>query len=222
MYEEILKFGAEIVRALRRATAPVLVYIPPGAELRGGAWAVVDPNVNSARMEMYADPEASKNFDRRGSIDDVLVKTETGREAEGRAREMEAELLQCEKSAKAREKELQPIYHEDIIPWRDSRRVLYWRLRRLLLQNEQERRIQSAVQTADSMDHGAASATLRRWFTEDRGETQACDDNSVLERNLRAIKQDAVMQAVNGLVMDLTPSQRAEFIRKLTALEMEQ
>ena len=58
MYEQILKFGAEIVRALRGATAPVLVYIPPGAELRGGAWAVVDPNVNAARMEMYADTDA--------------------------------------------------------------------------------------------------------------------------------------------------------------------
>lgn len=56
--------------------------------------------------------ELSKNFDRRGSIDDVLVKTDAGREAESRAREMETELLQCEKSAKAREKELQPIYHE--------------------------------------------------------------------------------------------------------------
>lgn len=58
MYEQILKFGAEIVRALRGATSPVLVYIPPGAELRGGAWAVVDPSINSLRMEMYADSEA--------------------------------------------------------------------------------------------------------------------------------------------------------------------
>ncbi|XP_063545623.1 acetyl-CoA carboxylase [Cydia strobilella] len=311
MYEEILKFGAEIVRALRHATAPVLVYIPPGGELRGGAWAVVDPSVNSARMEMYADPEArggvleaegivevkfkqrdtlkamqrldpelqrliariaelkdqiadlSKRFDRRGSIDDVLVRTEAGREAENKARELETELQLCEKKAQQREKELHPIYHEiavhfaelhdtaermlekgcifDIIPWKDSRRFLYWRLRRLLLQNLQERRVQHAVrQAAEDMDQGAAAAALRRWFTEDQGETQSHqwerdneavskwfeaqtgDDNSVLERNLRAIKQDSVMNAVNYLVMELTPSQRAEFIRKLTALEMEQ
>ncbi|CAB3233549.1 unnamed protein product [Arctia plantaginis] len=58
MYEQVLKFGAEIVRALRGASAPVLVYVPPGAELRGGAWAVVDPSVNAQRMEMYADPDA--------------------------------------------------------------------------------------------------------------------------------------------------------------------
>ncbi|KAL0809386.1 hypothetical protein ABMA28_011580 [Loxostege sticticalis] len=310
MYEQILKFGAEIVRALRGATAPVLVYIPPGAELRGGAWAVIDPSVNSLRMEMYADPEArggvleaegivevkfkqrdilktmhrmdpellrltarineikdqikeiSKNLDRRGSIDDVLIKTDVGKQAETKVRELETDLLAAEKSMKAREKELSPIYHEiaiavqfaelhdtaermlekgcifDIIPWRDSRRQLYWRLKRLLRQNEQERRVQAAM--GPTMDQGAAAATLRRWCAEDKGETQshqwehdneavckwleaqAADDNSVLERNLRAIKQDSVLQTVNSLVLDLTPSQRAEFMRKLSALDLEQ
>ncbi|XP_063836582.1 acetyl-CoA carboxylase isoform X2 [Ostrinia nubilalis] len=308
MYEQILKFGAEIVRALRGATAPVIVYIPPGAELRGGAWAVVDPSVNSLRMEMYADPEArggvleaegivevkfkqrdilktmhrmdpellrqsariaelkeqikeiSKNLDRRGSIDDVLIKTDVGKQAESKVRELETELLAAEKAVKAREKELSPIYHEvavqfaelhdtaermlekgcifDIIPWRDSRRLLYWRLKRLLRQNEQERRVQAAM--GPTMDQGAAAATLRRWCAEDKGETQshqwehdneavckwleaqAADENSVLERNLRAIKQDSVLQTVNSLVLELTPSQRAEFIRNLSSLDLDQ
>ncbi|CAH2207792.1 jg22417, partial [Pararge aegeria aegeria] len=128
----------------------------------------------------------------------------------------------------------------DIIPWRDSRRLLYWRLKRLLRQNAQELRVQAATATGpEHMDQRAAAATLRRWFTEDKGETQshqwehdneavcrwleaqAADNDSVLERNLRAIKQDAVLQTVNHLVMELTPSQRTEFIRNLTALEME-
>lgn len=309
MYEQILKFGAEIVRALRGATAPVLVYIPPGAELRGGAWAVVDPSVNSVRMEMYADPESrggileaegivevkfrqrdilktmhrmdpelmrigarvtelkeqikelSKNLDRRGSIDDVLIKTEVGRQAEAKVHELETELVAAEKSVKKREKDLGGIYHEiavhfaelhdtaermlekgcifDIIPWRNSRRLLHWRLKRLLHQNEQERRVQAAVGPSDVMDQGAAAATLRRWFTEDRGATQAhqwendnetvcrwleeqaADEDSVLNQNLNAIKQDAILQAVNALVMELTSSQRSEFVRKLTALDLE-
>ncbi|CAG9577083.1 unnamed protein product [Danaus chrysippus] len=308
MYEQILKFGAEIVRALRGASAPVLVYIPPGAELRGGAWAVVDPSVNNLRMEMYADNEArggvleaegivevkfkqrdilktmnrldpnllrlnsrvseikeqikdiSKNLDRRGSIDDVLIKTESGKQAEAKIHELETELSTAEKSIKAREKELSPIYHEiavqfaelhdtaermlekgcifDIIPWRESRNLLHWRLKRLLLQNEQERRVQTATRPA-KMDQRAAAATLRRWFTEDRGETQShqwehdnkavcgwlesqvMDNESVLERNLRAIAEDAALQACNELVRKLSPSQRAEFIRKITALDME-
>ncbi|KAK1930338.1 Acetyl-CoA carboxylase [Phytophthora citrophthora] len=32
--------------------SPVFVYIPPFAELRGGAWAVVDPNINEGTMEI--------------------------------------------------------------------------------------------------------------------------------------------------------------------------
>ncbi|KAL4711334.1 hypothetical protein ACJJTC_019175 [Scirpophaga incertulas] len=123
---------------------------------------------------------------------------------------------------------------QDIIPWRDSRKLLYWRLRRLLRQNQQERRVQAA---GGAIDQGAAAATLRRWFTEDQGATQwstitrwcatgssrrPLDEASVLERNLQAIKQDTVLHTVNSLVLELTPSQRAEFIRKLSALEMEQ
>lgn len=46
MYDEILKFGSYIVDALRKYEQPVLVYIPPHAELRGGAWVVVDPTIN--------------------------------------------------------------------------------------------------------------------------------------------------------------------------------
>lgn len=37
---------------------PVFVYLPPYAELRGGAWAVLDPTINSDMMEMYVDPRS--------------------------------------------------------------------------------------------------------------------------------------------------------------------
>jgi acetyl-CoA carboxylase/biotin carboxylase 1 len=36
----------------------VFVYIPGGAELRGGAWVVVDSQINPGHLEMYADPAA--------------------------------------------------------------------------------------------------------------------------------------------------------------------
>ncbi len=52
MYEEVLKFGAMIVDNLRTFKQPVFVYIPPKAELRGGAWVVVDPTINPDMMEM--------------------------------------------------------------------------------------------------------------------------------------------------------------------------
>jgi len=55
MYEEVLKFGAMIVDNLNTFKQPVFIYIPPGCELRGGAWVVVDPSINPNMMEMYAD-----------------------------------------------------------------------------------------------------------------------------------------------------------------------
>ena len=58
MYDQILKFGAYIVDALRTFHQPVLVYIPPYAELRGGSWVVIDPTINPLCMELYADQES--------------------------------------------------------------------------------------------------------------------------------------------------------------------
>ncbi|KAG5900050.1 hypothetical protein JTB14_016026 [Gonioctena quinquepunctata] len=58
MYEQIVKFGAYIVDGLRKYKQPIIIYIPPNGELRGGAWAVVDPTINSRYMEMYADNDS--------------------------------------------------------------------------------------------------------------------------------------------------------------------
>ncbi|KAM3610281.1 uncharacterized protein V6R79_001760 [Siganus canaliculatus] len=58
MYDQVLKFGAYIVDALRSFHQPVLVYIPPHAELRGGSWVVIDPTINPLCMELYADKES--------------------------------------------------------------------------------------------------------------------------------------------------------------------
>lgn len=38
------------------------MYLPPGAELRGGAWVVLDSTINPDMMEMYADDNS------RGSV----------------------------------------------------------------------------------------------------------------------------------------------------------
>lgn len=58
MYGEILKFGSQIVDALVDFKPPIFIYIPPGGELRGGSWVVLDPAINPDVMEMYADVEA--------------------------------------------------------------------------------------------------------------------------------------------------------------------
>ncbi|KAH0836414.1 acetyl-CoA carboxylase [Lanmaoa asiatica] len=58
MYDEILKQGSKIVDGLSNYKQPVFVYIVPNGELRGGAWVVLDPSINSSKMEMYADVDA--------------------------------------------------------------------------------------------------------------------------------------------------------------------
>ncbi|ANB10966.1 acetyl-CoA carboxylase ACC1 [Sugiyamaella lignohabitans] len=58
MYNEVLKYGSYIVDALVDFKQPIMTYIPPTGELRGGSWVVVDPTINSDMMEMYADAEA--------------------------------------------------------------------------------------------------------------------------------------------------------------------
>lgn len=64
MFDMILKFGSYIVDALREYRQPILIYIPPYGELRGGAWVVLDPKINPEFMEMYADKDSrySKNL----------------------------------------------------------------------------------------------------------------------------------------------------------------
>lgn len=58
MFDEVLKFGSMIVDALVAYQQPLFVYIPPFAELRGGAWVVVDSTINSDVMEFYAAEDA--------------------------------------------------------------------------------------------------------------------------------------------------------------------
>jgi biotin carboxylase/acetyl-CoA carboxylase carboxyltransferase component/biotin carboxyl carrier protein len=58
MFEMVLKFGAGIVDALQGYLQPVIVYIPPYGELRGGAWAVLDTKINPTCITMLADKES--------------------------------------------------------------------------------------------------------------------------------------------------------------------
>lgn len=54
LLEGVLQAGSRIVAALRAFPQPVVVYVPPRCELRGGAWVVLDTQINAARIEMFA------------------------------------------------------------------------------------------------------------------------------------------------------------------------
>jgi len=126
MFNEILKFGSLIVDNLRKYKQPVFIYLPPHAELRGGAWVVLDSTINPDMMEMYAD-ETSRGgvLEPAGAVeikfrDRDLLKTM--HRLDQKLVELDAALSQSLKDAQgkdapqikkkiaAREKELLPAY----------------------------------------------------------------------------------------------------------------
>ncbi len=54
LFEGVLQAGSLIVEALRTYRQPVTVYLPPGAELRGGAWVVVDGQINADQVGLLS------------------------------------------------------------------------------------------------------------------------------------------------------------------------
>ncbi|XP_074869913.1 acetyl-CoA carboxylase 1 [Carettochelys insculpta] len=133
MYDQVLKFGAYIVDGLREYRQPVLVYIPPQAELRGGSWVVIDPTINPRHMEMYADRDSRGGvLEPEGTVEikfrkKDLVKTMRrvdpiySRLAErlGTPELSPSERKELETKLKEREEFLIPIYHQIAVQFAD-------------------------------------------------------------------------------------------------------
>ncbi|XP_019903758.3 acetyl-CoA carboxylase 1 isoform X1 [Esox lucius] len=133
MYDQVLKFGAYIVDGLREYHQPVLVYIPPQAELRGGSWVVIDPTINPRHMEMYADKDSRGGvLEPEGTVEikfrkKDLVKTMRRvdpvymglAERLGTPELSQPERKELESKLKEREEFLLPIYHQVAVQFAD-------------------------------------------------------------------------------------------------------
>ncbi|XP_078081038.1 acetyl-CoA carboxylase 1 [Mustelus asterias] len=133
MYDQVLKFGAYIVDGLREYKQPMLVYIPPNAELRGGSWVVIDPTINPRHMEMYADKESRGGvLEPEGTVEikfrkKDLVKTMRRvdpvymslAERLGTPELSPGERKELETKLKEREEFLLPIYHQVAVKFAD-------------------------------------------------------------------------------------------------------
>ncbi|KAM6466313.1 acetyl-CoA carboxylase 1 isoform 2-T2 [Liasis olivaceus] len=133
MYDQVLKFGAYIVDGLREYKQPVLVYIPPQAELRGGSWVVIDSTINPRHMEMYADRDSRGGvLEPEGTVEikfrkKDLVKTMRRvdpiymglAERLGTPELNPAERKELEAKLKEREEFLIPIYHQVAVQFAD-------------------------------------------------------------------------------------------------------
>ncbi|KFP87024.1 Acetyl-CoA carboxylase 2, partial [Acanthisitta chloris] len=133
MYDQMLKFGAYIVDSLRDFKQPVLVYIPPHAELRGGSWVVIDSTINPFYVELYADKESRGGILEPGGTVEIkfrkkdLVKTMRRIdtvyaklvEQMGTPELSEAQRKELEKQLKAREELLLPVYYQVAVRFAD-------------------------------------------------------------------------------------------------------
>ncbi|KAI4536359.1 hypothetical protein MG293_013751 [Ovis ammon polii] len=133
MYDQVLKFGAYIVDGLRKYRQPVLIYIPPHAEVRGGSWAVMDTSINPLCIEMYADRESRASvLEPEGTVEikyrkKDLVKTirrldpvsKKLMEQLGMSELSDTDRKELEGQLKAREDLLLPMYHQVAVQFAD-------------------------------------------------------------------------------------------------------
>ena len=126
MFDEVLKYGSLIVDAFVKFQQPVFVYIPPHAEIRGGAWVVLDASINESVMEMYATADSARGgvLEANGAasvkyrakdmlatmhrLDEKLKKLD----AELQERVCEVERQEVLDSIKEREQALLPVYEQ--------------------------------------------------------------------------------------------------------------
>ncbi|XP_075070318.1 acetyl-CoA carboxylase 2 isoform X2 [Mixophyes fleayi] len=254
MYDQVLKFGAYIVDSLREFKQPVLVYIPPYAELRGGSWVVIDPTINPLYMELYADKDSRGGvLEAEGTVEirfrrKDLIKTMRRLdpvytqivEQLGTPELSDLERKNLEKKLKAREEQLLPIYHQiavkfadlhdtpgrmqekgvitDILEWKEARTFMYWRLRRLLLEEVVKKEILHANSELSDIH---IQSMLRRWFMETEGavKTYLWDNNQVvvewlekhlqeedgaksaIRENIKYLKRDFALKHIRSLVL---------------------
>uniref|UniRef100_A0A672MT40 acetyl-CoA carboxylase n=1 Tax=Sinocyclocheilus grahami TaxID=75366 RepID=A0A672MT40_SINGR len=270
MYDQVLKFGAYIVDGLREYRQPVLVYIPPQAELRGGSWVVIDPTINPRHMEMYADKDSRGGvLEPEGTVEikfrkKDLVKTMRRvdpvymglAERLGTPELSVSERKELESKLKEREEFLLPIYHQvavqfadlhdtpgrmqekgvitDVLEWRTSRLFFYWRLRRLLLEDTVQRKIQCAN---SELTDGQVQAMLRRWFVEAEGAVKVryqklLHKKSLFSRSpikvfykydstsdLVQANPEVAMDSIVHMTQHISPTQRAEVVRILSTMD---
>ena len=133
MYNEVLKYGSFIVDALVDYKQPILIYIPPFGELRGGSWVVIDPTINPEQMEMYADVESrggvlepdgvvSIKYRKEKMIETMIRLDSTYRHLRRTLTEKKLSLEKqndLTKRLKIRERQLMPIYNQISIQFAD-------------------------------------------------------------------------------------------------------
>ncbi|KAG2488653.1 hypothetical protein HYH03_012820 [Edaphochlamys debaryana] len=187
LFDGVLQAGSLIVERLRTYKHPVFVYIPTGAELRGGAWVVIDRQINAGAVETFADPTARGGVLEPEGIVEIKFRTPDLVKLMHRTDPTIVALRAAGTTAadpaiRARERELLPTYSriartfadmhdtpirmaakgvlDAIVPFATSRSFFSTRLRRRLLEQQLLRHITT---TDPSMPTARAQRMLQAW-----------------------------------------------------------
>jgi len=132
MFDEVLKYGSLIVDAFVAYEQPVFVLIPPFAEIRGGAWVVLDASINPSVMEMYASKNSRGGVLEANGAANVKYRTkdllQTMHRLDDRLKELDCKLHGCtsppekmkvQDEISNREKALLPVYEQIAVQFCD-------------------------------------------------------------------------------------------------------
>merc|ERR1712151_734356 len=223
MAGEILKYGSMIVDALRDYNNPIFIYLPPHSELRGGSWVVVDPTINSEKMEMYADPES-----RGGILEPAGIIEIKFLDPELELSELDTEAQEdIKKQIKAREDLLKPVYTQvatefadlhdktgrmkakgvikSAVPWSSSREFFYYLTKRRILQDS----LVSQMKDADAaLSTDAALKILEEMCPAEWDDNHAVldyfeDEASSIAASISSIKSAAIKAKIDALNNEL-------------------
>ncbi|CAO1637783.1 unnamed protein product [Sympodiomycopsis kandeliae] len=246
MFQQILKFGSMIVDGLVAYKQPVFVYLPPGAELRGGAWVVIDRTINeNGMMEMYADPTSRGGVLEPEGIVSVKYRQDKQRDTMLRLDSKYAALVQAGDKAgiAAREKEVGPIFsaiavaYADLhdktgrmaamgvirsaVPWSESRRYFYQRLRRRLLEGSH---IESIMAAQPGLNAGQARSFLENVIQvglEDVEDGAIADllegKKAAFAEAIEKLKGEAALAKIQELASHLDAASREKLLASLSA-----
>ncbi|CAG9465063.1 unnamed protein product [Pedinophyceae sp. YPF-701] len=157
LFAGVLQAGSLIVEQLRSYPHPAFVYLPPLGELRGGAWVVIDSQINPDMCEMYAAPEARGGVLEPDGIVEIKYRDHDQRRTMHRLDPVLRRLraaggVDAESAMHEREQKLRPVYHQvalafaemhdtparmvakgvlrGVVPWEGARTFFATRLRR--------------------------------------------------------------------------------------------
>jgi len=237
MYNEVLKFGAQIVDALREYSNPVFIYIPPRGALRGGSWVVLDPTINLEHIEMYADRSARGGILEPPGICEVKYRQndiiKTMHRTDEQLIELDDDPQANANEISKREEQLYPLYtqiaHEfadlhdrtgrmeakgvirSAVEWQFSRKFFFSRLKRRLNEDEIRREWQHADPT---LTREGVTEELRRLMIRDCGPSVSFEDDDEVLQWLES-NRDNLMQYAERAQRSRQVREAREVLRKL-------